>query len=95
VEVIFTGRATKGNPVQSIFVYNPSKGGDGFGTTTASQITYASTNTDTTASFFLSSSDLDYVKTLFPKEVRIRVKGTDAFAQWRLEADLLKFRVKP
>ncbi|MBI2919153.1 MAG: hypothetical protein HYY01_14355 [Chloroflexi bacterium] len=95
IEVRFIGRATKGAPVQQIFVFNPANGGDGYPATPNAQNTYASTNTDTLVSFFLSSADLTYVNSLFPKEVRIRVKGTDSTANWQLQGDLLVFRVKP
>lgn len=98
IEVIFLGRASKGKPIQQIFVFNPSDPvhtDGGFAATADSQLTYAVTNTDTTHSFFLSSADIAYVVSLFPKEVRIRLKGTDTTVGWTLEADRLVFRVKP
>ena len=95
LEVIFTGRATKGAPVQEIFVFNPANGGDGFASTPDSSFTYTSTGTDATVSFFVSGTDLTYIASLFPKEVRIRIKGTDTTANWQLQADKLVFRAKP
>ncbi|MDP2950474.1 MAG: type II secretion system protein [Chloroflexota bacterium] len=95
IEVRFIGRATRGAPVQQLFVFNPANGGDGYPLTPNSQNTYASTNTDTLVSFFLISTDREYVKSLFPKEVRIRIKGTDSTTNWQLQGDLLLFRVKP
>jgi hypothetical protein len=95
IQVNFIGRVNQANTVQQIFVFNPANGGDGYPATPNLQTTYTSTNTDTLASFFLSAADVDYVKTLFPKEVRIRVKATNATGNWDLQADHLVFRVKP
>lgn len=95
IEVRFIGRATRGAPVQQLFIFNPANGGDGYPVTPNAQNTYASTGADTLVSFFLSSADLTYVKSLFPKEVRIRIKGTDSTVNWQLQGDLLVFRVKP
>ncbi len=95
IEVRFIGRATKGAPIQKVFVFNPANGGDGYPLTPNSQITYSSTGSDTLVNFFLSSVDLTYVKSLFPKEVRIRIEGTDSTVNWQLQGDLLLFRVKP
>ncbi len=94
-EVFFTARTTKGAPTQQIFVFNPANGGDGYSATPDSTHTYISINTDATVSFFLKAADLTYINSLFPREVRIRVKGTDSSPQWRLEADRIVFRVKP
>jgi hypothetical protein len=95
VQVIFVGRVNQANTVQQIFVFNPANGGDGYSATPNLQTTYTSINTDTPANFFLSAADVDYAKSLFPKEVRIRVKATNATGNWDLQSDQLVFRVKP
>ena len=98
IEVILVGRVDKGSPLQQIFVFNPTDPAHtagGFDVTADSQLTYAAIDTDTTQSFFLSVADVAYVKSLFPKEARIRVKGTSTTVGWALQADRLVFRVKP
>ncbi len=95
VQVFFTARVSRGTPVQQIYVFNPANGGDGYAVSPDSETTYGSTGTDVTVSFLLSAADVAYVNTLFPKEVRIRVRGTDSSNRWRLNGDRLVFRVKP
>ncbi|MBF8267796.1 MAG: hypothetical protein HW388_1304 [Dehalococcoidia bacterium] len=95
VEVRFIGRSTQSGVVQGIYVFNPANGGDGYPITPNLQITYTAANTDVLASFFLSAADLAYVNSLFPKEVRIRIKGTGTTTTWDLQGDLLVFRSKP
>lgn len=94
-EVRFIGRTTKGSPLIEFFVFNTANGGDGYPVTPNATTTYTAINTDFSTSFFLNASDLAYVNSLFPKEVRIRVKGSGGGTQWRFEADRLIFRVKP
>ena len=95
VQFFFTARVSRGTPVQQIYVFNPANGGDGYAVSPDSETTYGSTGTDVTVSFLLSAADVAYVNTLFPKEVRIRVRGTDSSNRWRLNGDRLVFRVKP
>jgi prepilin-type N-terminal cleavage/methylation domain-containing protein len=95
-EVRFIGRVTGGAPTTlQFFVFNPANGGDGFPVTANATSTYASNNTDFLTTFFLSPADLAYAASLFPKEVRIRVKATAGTGTWRLQGDHLVFRVKP
>jgi hypothetical protein len=94
-EIRFVGRSTKGTPTIGFYVFNPAHGGDGYPATPNATTTYTSIHTDFSTNFFLNSSDLAYVNSLFPKEVRIRIKGSGGGSQWRLEADQLIFRVKP
>ncbi|MBI4305027.1 MAG: hypothetical protein HY678_01785 [Chloroflexi bacterium] len=94
-EVRFVGRTTKGSPTMQFYVFNPANGGDGYPATPNATTTYTSINSDIPTTFFLNSADLAYVNSLFPKEVRIRIKGSGGGAQWRFEADHLIFRVKP
>ncbi|MBI4281919.1 MAG: hypothetical protein HY672_00310 [Chloroflexi bacterium] len=95
VEVRFVGRSTQAAVVQGIYVFNPANGGDGYPTTPNLQTTYTTANSDVLASFFLNAADLAYVNSLFPKEVRIRIKGTGTTTSWDLQGDLLLFRSKP
>ncbi|MBI2908430.1 MAG: hypothetical protein HYX92_12355 [Chloroflexi bacterium] len=96
VEVRFISRVTRGNPVLKLFVFNPANGGDGYSATPNGQVTLTSTS-DVLVSFFLTQAERDYVKTLFPKEVRIRVKveGVSGDGNYNFQADQLVFRVKP
>ncbi len=95
IEVRFIGRSTQSGVVQGIYVFNPANGGDGYPATPDLQTTYSTANSDQLASFFLSAADVDYVESLFPKEVRIRIKGTGTTTSWDLLDDQLLFRVTP
>ncbi|MFH1140331.1 MAG: hypothetical protein V1724_01370 [Chloroflexota bacterium] len=95
IEVRFIGRSTQSGVVQGIYVFNPANGGDGYPSTPNLQATYSAANSDQLASFLLAAADVDYVKSLFPKEVRIRIKGTGTTTTWDLQGDQLVFRVKP
>ena len=95
IEVIFTGRAVNNTTTQGLFVFNPDHGGDGYDSTADLETTYSAIDTDETVSFFLNAADLTYVNSLFPKEVRLRLKGTHATSQFRIQADQIVFRSKP
>lgn len=94
LEIRFQGKATKQPVAMSFFIFNPNvHSGDGFPVAPNATTTY-STSAEVLTSFFLNATDLAYVSSLFPKEVRIRVKGTLA-QNWDLNSDLLLFRAKP
>ena len=93
VDVSLTARVSKGTPILELFVFNPANGGQGYAATPDATFTYSATATLATISFSLSPEDLEFVNSLFPKEVRIRVKGTDPATDWVLEADRLSITV--
>ena len=88
-DVALAARVSAGTPTVELFVFNPAHGGQGFAATPDATFTYSATNTLATISFSLSPEDLEFVNSLFPKEVRIRVKGADPTTDWRLEAERL------
>ena len=69
VDVSLTARVSKGTPILELFVFNPANGGQGYAATPDATFTYSATATLATISFSLSPEDLEFVNSLFPKEV--------------------------